>query len=91
MSTHSQGPWEVKQLTPYNCVIHPKYHTMWVVATAYTQADAQLIAAAPAMLEALKMALEAPDNDRSWEDDAIAAVKAADPLWADPLSKQTVV
>ncbi len=41
--------------------------------------------AAPTLLEALKMALEAPDDDRSWEDYAIAAIKAADPMWEDPL------
>jgi hypothetical protein len=44
---------------------------------------------APTLLEALKMALEAPDDDRSWEDYAIAAVKAADPLWVDPLIPET--
>lgn len=41
-----------------------------------------------ALLEALKMALEAPDDDRSWEDYAIAAIKAVDPLWVDPLASQ---
>ena len=41
--------------------------------------------AAPTLLEALKMALEAPDDDRSWEDYAIAAIRAADPMWEDPL------
>jgi hypothetical protein len=41
--------------------------------------------AAPTLLEALKMALEAPDDDRSWEDYAIAAIRAVDPMWEDPL------
>ena len=46
-------------------------------------ANARLIAAAPDLLDALKMALEAPDDDRSWEDYVIAAIKKADPLWED--------
>jgi hypothetical protein len=41
--------------------------------------------AAPTLLEALKMALEAPDDDRSWEDYAIAAIRAVEPMWEDPL------
>ena len=84
MPKHTQGPWVVDAVSSDTFLIHPEHHTMWMVAKTYMRADAQLIAAAPAMLEALKMALEAPDDDRSWEDDAIAAVKAADPLWLDP-------
>lgn len=86
MPKHTQGPWVFNTAGADSFYVTPQYHVLWTVAKTYTLADAQLIAAAPAMLEALKMALEAPDDDRSWEDDAIAAVKKADPSWVDPRS-----
>ena len=76
-STHTQGPWVADQVSSDTFLIHVEHHTMWTVAKTYTKADADLIAAAPDLLEALKMALEAPDDDRSWEDDAIAAIARA--------------
>jgi|APGre2960657404_1045060.scaffolds.fasta_scaffold16737_4 hypothetical protein len=54
----------------------------WINNPKRKQKNLMLIAA-PDLLAALKMALEAPDDDRSWEDDAIAAIKKADPLWQD--------
>jgi len=56
---------------------------VWLNNPKRKQKNLMLIAAAPDLLAALKMALEAPDDDRSWEDDAIAAIKKADPLWQD--------
>jgi hypothetical protein len=91
MSKHTPGPWVTEVIDTING--EPAYwhivqqNKKGVVGDVQSVnfADAQLIAAAPTLLEALKMALEAPDDDRSWEDYAIAAIKAVDPMWKDPL------
>jgi hypothetical protein len=59
---------------------------VWINNPKRKPENLMLMAAAPDLLAALKMALEAPDDDRSWEDDAIAAIKKADPLWEDHYS-----
>jgi len=84
MTKHTQGPWVFNTSGVDSFYVTPQHHTLWTVAKTYTLADARLIAAAPDLLDALKIALEAPDDDKSWEDDAIAAIKAADPLWQTP-------
>ena len=53
-STHTQGPWVADQVSQDSFFVHPEHHAVWVVAKTYTQADADLIAAAPAMLVLLK-------------------------------------
>jgi hypothetical protein len=93
MNNHTPGPWFLDQYGHVYGWDVPQPHmgtsTSVHICTPVTNfADRALIAAAPTLLEALKMALEAPDDDRSWEDEAIAAIKAADPLWADPLVNQ---
>ncbi len=88
MSKHTPGPWNVTLLFDGDIRIKNIDNGL-NQNNLMREATARLIAAAPAMLEALKMALEAPDDDRSWEDDAIAAIKAADPLWADPCNATT--
>lgn len=91
MSKHTPGPWIAgQQINPEGKALpmfdiwtnsdKPRY-----IGEIPKAENARLIAAAPDLLAALKMALEAPDNDRSWEDDAIAAIKKADPFWEDPL------
>ena len=98
MSKHTPGPWSVTWGTAQGGEGHHIMDStgidngLSIVAVVgfhddsegETKANARLIAAAPDLLAALKMALEAPDDDRSWEDDAIAAIKKADPLWVDP-------
>ena len=59
---------------------------VWINNSKRKPENLMLMAAAPDLLAALKMALEAPDDDRSWEDDAIVAIKKADPLWEDHYS-----
>jgi hypothetical protein len=84
VSGHTPGPWNVTLLFDGDIRIKNIDNGL-NQNNLMREATARLIAAAPDLLDALKMALEAPDDDRSWEDYAIAAVKAADPLWADPL------
>ena len=69
---HTRGPWAVHPQALL--AVHQPELNCWI---PQIKEDAQLIAAAPDLLEALKMALEAPDDDRSWEDDAIAAIARA--------------
>lgn len=80
-STHTQGPWFLDQYGHVYGWDVPQPHlgtsTSVHICTPATFADRALIAAAPELLAALKMALEAPDDDRSWEDDAIAAIARA--------------
>lgn len=62
MTAHTQGPWVAACTGPDAFVIHPEHHTVWVVAKAYKQEDARLIAAAPDLLAALlAIAKEAGD------------------------------
>ncbi len=51
---HTQGPWVADAVSSDTFLIHVEHHTMWMVAKTYTKADADLIAAAPDLLEALK-------------------------------------
>ena len=85
MSGHTPGPWTIQGAF----IGTDDVHIAQVkgegrgVNSQRAEANSMLIAAAPDLLDALKMALEAPDDDRSWEDYAIAAIKKADPLWED--------
>ena len=85
MSGHTPGPWTIQGAY----IGTDDVHIAQVkgegrgVNSQRAEANSMLIAAAPDLLDALKMALEAPDDDRSWEDYAIAAIKKADPLWED--------
>ena len=87
MSGHTPGPWHLAGDSEGTMVTADggEQIAMWPPqgGTIEQCANARLIAAAPDLLDALKMALEAPDDDRSWEDYAIAAIKKADPLWED--------
>lgn len=61
---HTPGPWEYRKMPQSGYIV---FQT-WDVPTAgyvKTEADAQLIAAAPLMLEALKMAKSCLDLDIS--------------------------
>jgi len=63
--SHTKGPWEINrgvsgQFNFYVC--NPKGEAElgnWLVARTVWEVDAKLIAAAPEMLEALKLAMEA--------------------------------
>ena len=85
MSGHTPGPWTIQGAF----IGTDDVHIAQVkgegrgVNSQRAEANSMLMAAAPDLLDALKMALEAPDDDRSWEDYAIAAIKKADPLWED--------
>jgi len=61
-STHTQGPWVAGQVSQDSFFVHPEHHAVWVVAKTYTQTDANLIAAAPDLLEACIEALSLFDN-----------------------------
>ena len=85
MSGHTPGPWTIQGAfigTDDAHVAQVKGEGRGVTSQR-AEANSALIAAAPDLLAALKMALEAPDDDRSWEDYAIAAIKKADTLWED--------
>ena len=85
MSSHTPGPWTIQGAfigTDDAHIAQVKGEGRGVNSQR-AEANSMLIAAAPDLLDALKMALEAPDDDRSWEDYAIAAIKKADPLWED--------
>ena len=85
MSGHTPGPWTIQGAfigTDDAHIAQVKGEGRGVNSQR-AEANSMLIAAAPDLLDALKMALEAPDDDRSWEDYAIAAIKKADPLWED--------
>tara|TARA_R110000868_G_scaffold104539_1_gene287896 strand:+ start:537 stop:806 length:270 start_codon:yes stop_codon:yes gene_type:complete len=85
VSGHTPGPWTIQGAF----IGTDDVHIAQVkgegrgVNSQRAEANSMLMAAAPDLLDALKMALEAPDDDRSWEDYAIAAIKKADPLWED--------
>ena len=85
MNNHTHGPWTIQG----SFIGTDEVHIAQVkgesrgVNSQQAEANLMLMAAAPDLLVALKMALEAPDDDRSWEDDAIAAIKRADPSWVD--------
>ena len=85
MSGHTPGPWTIQGAfigTDDAHIAQVKGEGRGVNSQR-AEANSMLMAAAPDLLDALKMALEAPDDDRSWEDYAIAAIKKADPLWED--------
>ena len=85
MSGHTPGPWTIQGAfigTDDAHIAQVKGESRGVNSQR-AEANSMLMAAAPDLLDALKMALEAPDDDRSWEDYAIAAIKKADPLWED--------
>lgn len=91
--THTQAPWEVKSFINCTAVVSGTQVVATVGPTAddtlpddqeecsalfaQANANARLIAAAPELLAALRMAMEATDDDRSWEDAAIAAIAKA--------------
>lgn len=86
MNEHTPGPWFVQVTGGLKECVTAQENGLWATVEGMQRIEnARLIAASPDLLAALKMALEAPDNDRSWEDDAIAAIKKADPFWEDPL------
>jgi hypothetical protein len=87
---HTPGPWwtdgEAKTMPgrefPYISVYGPLFEIAQVHGNGKGASglDARLIAAAPDLLEALKLAVEASiqgRDDKSWEDAAIAAIKKA--------------
>lgn len=76
---HTPGPWRVKAKGSDGllCVV-PENNLS--VADCCDLQDAMLCAAAPDLLEALRTALDASlysRDDKSWEDQAIAAIEKA--------------
>lgn len=77
---HTPAPWKVN-----GTQVHADNKHESLIADVFDQneackANARLIAAAPELLEALEIALEASTqgrDDKSWEDAAIAAIAKA--------------
>jgi hypothetical protein len=67
MSKHTPGPWEVHPLAPL--AVHQPEYECWI---PQSKADARLIAAAPELLEALLLCVDALE-DGHWQETKQAA------------------
>lgn len=80
MDAYTSGPWQVNTDSRGLFITITNHQSVPVADRIGDTATAALIAAAPDLLAALQMALDASQNciaDRSWEDAAIAAIEAA--------------
>ena len=83
MTAHTPGPWGVeKALHEQRWTVAQLEGAALIVADAYTETDARLIAAAPEMLEALEAMVEhtchlAGTRPCTHDDKARAAIRAA--------------
>jgi hypothetical protein len=84
MSKHTPGPWKqggyVFYASAYSKGVHPVHaKKRGLIASANREADARLIAAAPALLEALRLAREWFNHEEAGEGpqafDVIAAAE----------------
>lgn len=80
MDAYTSGPWHVGTDSRGHFLTVTNHQSIPVAGGIGDAATAALIAAAPDLLAALRMALDASlhcIDDRSWEDAAIAAIEAA--------------
>ena len=86
MSKHTPGPWTVSELdargevSEYHIFIEPNVAVIERKVAGHDQndmADAHLIAAAPAMLEALEMAVRQNEHDMLMTGEELRAARAA--------------